>query len=282
MERSRAGTKWWHQDAPVKLTVAGTNLQSYCGMCKVVGHTRPGLRAPWLKGGDYSQSLAWDWASGGRKCGISWGNKELWGLEQASPHSSGGATSWGFKPRVGGGGSDSGRNNVILMPGVQTGRAFSWRNSVAFEVLQYRISWISQCKPNFNTLFFRFTKNTCTCQSWIPILGSENTAPITTVQLHCEFNQLLWTGTGILIRISISCGKIHSNLQSTFGREPLHRLGTAYTVEKSIYHYYVQPWWDHALPWHYSTFSSSTRDGILTKSNKNENCGLTRNTGSPQ
>lgn len=53
-------------------------------------------------------------------------------------------------------------------------------------------------------------------------MGSENTAPGTLVQLCCKLNQLLWTGTGILIPISVSCGEMRFNFQRTLGTEPIH------------------------------------------------------------
>ena len=74
-------------------------------------------------------------------------------------------------------------------------------------------------------------------ESSIPVLGSENTAPVTTVRLYCKLNQLLWAGTGLLIPVSISCGKIPFKFQRTFGTEPIPRLGSAYPLEKSICYY---------------------------------------------
>lgn len=87
---------------------------------------------------------------------------------------------------------------------------------------------------------FSSTVSVRTCllvKSSIPVWGSENMAPVTTVQLYCKLNQLLWTGTGILIPISISCGEIPFKFQRTSGMEPIRRLGSAYPLEKSICYY---------------------------------------------
>lgn len=139
---------------------------------------------------------------------------------------------------------------MSLMPHIEAGNAFSRRCIVmrgvgvdrgllriaAFEARQCSAPWISQYKPNFHTLSCSFVvvRTYVLAKSWISIWGSENMAPITILQLYCELNQLLWTGSGTLIPISISCGKIQPKFQRTFGTEPTHRLGTAYPVEKSI------------------------------------------------
>lgn len=65
-----------------------------------------------------------------------------------------------------------------------------WGLRTAFEVLQYRPSWVSQYKPNFSILFCSFVvvRTYVLAKSWISIWGSENMAPITIAQLDCALN----------------------------------------------------------------------------------------------
>lgn len=107
---------------------------------------------------------------------------------------------------------------AILIPRIGVGTALRWRNSRAFEIQQHCTSRASQCKSTLHILFFCFSKNMLTCQIKSPSLGSENLVPVTMVQLHHKLNWLLWTGTGILILISTSCGKSHFKFQRTFGQ----------------------------------------------------------------
>ena len=119
---------------------------------------------------------------------------ELWGqlgvttVLGSSPE----ATSQGW-------GSDSGRKSPILMYHIAAIQAFSCGSIVmhgvgvyraAFQVLQYRTSWISQYKSNFSILLCSFVvvRTYVLAKSWISIWGSENMAPITIVQLDCELN----------------------------------------------------------------------------------------------